>query len=100
MKNLLIALCLLPLLTGCPGNVKEESGVSLVTPEADKQRVKLDPRLMEKCPTIDDQLPSGNEEDVVAWAKKVLSKAKDCRVEQHNAADFLQKTFKDNQDGK
>jgi hypothetical protein len=88
-----VAVISVALQMGCAGNVKEESGVAVFTPEADKQQVKIDPRLMEKCPTINDKLQSGNEEDVAAWAKTVLSKAKDCRIAQQKAAEFLQDTF-------
>lgn len=86
---------LLLFLAGCGLNPMQEGPAALVTPEVDKQVIHIDPRLMIKCQTIDDILPSGAEEDIVAWSKKVLSKAKDCREDQHKAVDFLQNTFKE-----
>jgi len=88
----LTALFFLLCAAGC--STLGNTGITPVTPEADKQKIVINPDLIKDCPPITDKLITGSEDDVVQWAKRVLEEASDCRKQHKALVDWVDGTFK------
>ncbi len=90
-----IAICLIVLLSGCSIDsfIRQDDSVAVFTPEGQKHKVRVDARLLKKCPQFKEVLTTGTEQEIVDWAKKALANGHECRHAQHELVDWVIKTF-------
>ena len=93
--RLVLSFILVGFLTGCGGLdfINQDDSVAPFTPEATKHKIRIDARLLKKCPKFKEVLTTGSEQEIVEWAKKVLSNGHECRQAQHEIVDWVIKTF-------
>lgn len=87
----LITVLFAMLVAGC---VTTGGPATTITREAEKVKVDVDKRLLEPCNAGVEELKTGREEDIVAWAKDVLKSEAACRKTHTSLADWVKKTFK------
>jgi hypothetical protein len=91
-----IWLCLL--LTSIAGCVSTPSintdAISVQTFAPEVRQVTIDSALLEKCKSIEDTLANGTEDEVIRWAKSVLSEASTCAKRNNKVVDWIKDTYK------
>src|SRR5437868_605157 len=90
----MVALLLTNVLAGCGGGlIHKDDAVAPLTPEAKKTKIKIDKKLLTKCPTFHVGLGTGEDGEVVAWSQLLTDSQFDCRKAQWGLVDWVNKTF-------
>jgi hypothetical protein len=90
MRLLLLVLILISF-TGCA--TLDQTNVAPVTPEAKRHKVKINKKLLEKCPEFTRELKTGSDAEAVEFAADALENGKQCREGQYKLVDWVKDTF-------